>query len=124
VVTVAALETAPVEQAEASAKPVEVAAPSSAKAADAHAPARRSVRLGWVIQVGALDDEAQAKGRLSSAQRKAASLLEKADPYTERITKDGKTYYRARFAGFDRDQAEAACRHLKRSEIPCMTLKI
>jgi len=124
VVTVAALETAPVEQTEASAKPVEVAAPSSTKAADAHAPARRSVRPGWVIQVGALDDEAQAKGRLNSAQRKAASLLEKADAYTERITKDGKTYYRARFAGFDRDQAEAACRHLKRSDIPCMTLKI
>jgi len=125
VVTVAALETAPVEQAEASEKPAEVAALSPAtKAADAPTPARRSVRPGWIIQVGALDDEAQAKGRLNSAQRKAASLLEKADAYTERITKDGKTYYRARFAGFDRDQAEAACRHLKRSDIPCMTLKI
>ena len=29
-----------------------------------------------------------------------------------------------RFAGFDRDQAQAACKQLKRSDIACMALKI
>jgi D-alanyl-D-alanine carboxypeptidase len=31
--------------------------------------------------------------------------------------------YRARFAGLDKEQAEAACKSLRRGEIPCMTLK-
>ena len=51
-------------------------------------------------------------------------MLKKADPYTERTTKGEKVYYRARFAGFDRDQAQAACKQLKRSDIACMALKI
>ena len=89
-----------------------------------HAPPRRSKRGGWAIQVGAFEDEQEAKERLSSAQSTAPSLLEKADAYTERTKKGDKTYYRARFAGFDRDRAHAACRRLKRNDIACMPLKI
>ena len=37
--------------------------------------------------------------------------------------KGDKTLYRARFAGFDKEQAEAACKHLKRNDIDCMTVK-
>ena len=51
-------------------------------------------------------------------------MLNRADPYTERTKKGDKTYYRARFAGFDRDRAEAACKQLKRNDIVCMALKI
>jgi D-alanyl-D-alanine carboxypeptidase len=82
------------------------------------------VRSGWAIQIGAYEAEAEAKQRLSDAQSKAGGVLNKADPYTERTIKGDKTYYRARFAGFDRDQAEAACKQLKRSEISCISLKI
>jgi D-alanyl-D-alanine carboxypeptidase len=78
---------------------------------------------GWAIQVGAFEAEEEAKQRLTKAQSKAA-VLKKADPYTERTTKGEKTYYRARFAGFDRNQAEAACKQLKRNDIACMALKI
>lgn len=94
----------------------------SAKAEEA--PPRHSTRGGWVIQVGAFEDESEAKERLASAQSKAARLLGKADRYTERTTKGEKTYYRARFAGFDRDRAQEACRLLKRNDIACMALKI
>ena len=87
-------------------------------------PARHTRRGGWAIQIGAYEDEGEAKERLNSAQSKASSLLEKADAYTERTTKGDKTYYRARFAGFDRNRAHAVCRQLKRSEISCMALKI
>ena len=76
-----------------------------------------------MIQVGAFPDENEAKQRLTAAQDKAKDQLGQADPFTERITKGDKTLYRARFAGLDKDQAEAACKHLKRSEIPCMLLK-
>jgi D-alanyl-D-alanine carboxypeptidase len=94
----------------------------AASAAEPKAPS--TARSGWAIQVGAFEAEAEAKQRLTTAQSKAGSVLKKADGYTERTTKGEKTYYRARFAGFDRDQAEAACRQLKRSDIACMALKI
>jgi D-alanyl-D-alanine carboxypeptidase len=81
-------------------------------------------RGSWVIQIGAFEDETEAKQRLDSAQSKAGRVLGKASRYTERTTKGEKTYYRARFAGFDRDGAHQACRQLKRSDIDCMAIKI
>jgi D-alanyl-D-alanine carboxypeptidase len=45
------------------------------------------------------------------------------DPFTERIQKGDKAFYRARFAGFDKATAEAACKQLKRSDFECMALK-
>ncbi len=80
-------------------------------------------RGGWMIQVGAFDDEKDAKERLASAQSKAKDQLGRADPFTERVAKGDKTMFRARFAGLEKDQAETACKNLKRSEIPCMLLK-
>jgi D-alanyl-D-alanine carboxypeptidase len=88
------------------------------------APARHSIRHGWIIQVGAYESEAEAKEKLGSAQSKATALLQKTEAYTERTTKGDKTYFRARFAGFDRDRAEAACKRLRREDIACMALKI
>ena len=80
-------------------------------------------RGGWMIQVGAFPDEDNAKERLTAAQTKAKEQLAKADPFTEKVAKGDKSLYRARFAGLDKDQAENACKNLKRSEIPCMLLK-
>ena len=80
----------------------------------------RGSREGWVIQVGALETVGQAKERLGSAKSSAASILKRADPFTEKVVKGDKTLYRARFSGLDKGQAEAACRALKRSDIPCM----
>ena len=80
-------------------------------------------RGGWMIQVGAFPDESNAKERLTAAQAKAQEQLGQADPFTEKVAKGDKALYRARFAGLDKDQAENACKNLKRSEIPCMLLK-
>jgi D-alanyl-D-alanine carboxypeptidase len=87
------------------------------------AAARRPARHGWMIQVGAFPDENEAKGRLHSAQSKAGKFLRAADAFTERVVKGDKTLYRARFAGFEKDKAEAACKHLKKNDIACMTIK-
>jgi D-alanyl-D-alanine carboxypeptidase len=79
---------------------------------------------GWIIQVGALDTENEALQRISAARNQAGGLLARADPFTEPvIAKGDRKLYRARFAGLDRDQAEAVCRTLKRSEISCITLR-
>jgi D-alanyl-D-alanine carboxypeptidase len=80
-------------------------------------------RGGWLIQIGAFDAEDEARQHLSAAQLKVQSALAAADPFTERVQKGDKALYRARFAGFDRETAEDACKQLKRSEIECMALK-
>jgi D-alanyl-D-alanine carboxypeptidase len=82
-----------------------------------------AVHTGWIVQVGALESEGEAQQRIDAARNQARGLLNKADPFTETVVaKDNKTLYRARFAGLDRDQAEAVCRALKRSDISCMTV--
>jgi len=78
---------------------------------------------GWLIQIGAFDDENDAKQHLSAAQQKAHAALTAKDPFTERIQKGDKALYRARFAGFDEATAKAACKALKRSDFQCMALK-
>jgi D-alanyl-D-alanine carboxypeptidase len=78
---------------------------------------------GWLIQIGAFDDEAEAKQHLTAAQSKVHVALAAKDPFTERVQKGDKALYRARFAGFDKSTAEAACRVLKRSDFECMALK-
>jgi D-alanyl-D-alanine carboxypeptidase len=77
---------------------------------------------GWIIQVGALDSEAEAQQRIEAARSHAQGLLNKADPFTETVSKGGQTLVRARFAVLDRDQAEAVCKKLKRADISCMTM--
>lgn len=86
-------------------------------------PAAKPRASGWMIQVGAFPDEKEAKLRLNTAQSKAKDQLGQADPFTEKIAKGDKSLYRARFAGMEKDQAETACKYLKRSEIPCMLVK-
>jgi D-alanyl-D-alanine carboxypeptidase len=92
-----------------------------------HAPSSMSkpevTHSGWIIQVGALESESEARQRIEAARGQAHGLLNKADSFTEPVVAKGdRTLYRARFAGLDRDQAEAVCRMLKHSDISCITV--
>jgi D-alanyl-D-alanine carboxypeptidase len=79
---------------------------------------------GWIVQVGALETEGQAQQRIEAARSQARGLLAKADPFTEPVVaKDNRTLFRARFAGLERDQAEAVCKALRRSDISCITVR-
>jgi len=78
---------------------------------------------GWIIQVGAYPDEDEALRKLGMVKIKALKLLSDADPFTEPTVKDGTTYYRARFAGLNKDQAEAVCSYLKRNDLECVAIK-
>jgi D-alanyl-D-alanine carboxypeptidase len=83
-----------------------------------------AAHTGWIIQVGALESESEALQRLDAARNQAKGLLAKADPFTEPVVAKGdRKLFRARFAGLDRDQAEAVCRTLKRSDISCITVR-
>jgi D-alanyl-D-alanine carboxypeptidase len=103
------------------AKAPSVQSPSPAQPSAA-AP-KTQVHGGWIIQVGAYQAEEEAKQRLSTVQSKASKMLTGADPFTETFDKGGTTYYRARFAGLDKDKAEAACKYLKRNDVECVTIK-
>jgi D-alanyl-D-alanine carboxypeptidase len=83
-----------------------------------------TTRTGWIIQVGALESESEARQRIDVARSQAHGLLNKADPFTEPVLAKGeRKLFRARFAGLDRDQAEAVCRALKHSDISCITIR-
>ncbi|HKH03102.1 MAG TPA: SPOR domain-containing protein, partial [Bradyrhizobium sp.] len=85
---------------------------------------QHAVHTGWIVQVGALESESEALQRIDAARNQARGLLAKADPFTEAVVAKGdRKLYRARFAGLERDQAEAVCRTLKRSEISCITVR-
>ncbi len=88
-------------------------------------PAAPQIRVygGWLIQIGAFEDEDEAKQHLSAAQLSAPAMLAAADAFTERVQKGDKALYRARFAGFDKATAEAACKQLKRSDIACISMR-
>ena len=109
-------------------------APATAKLASAD-PAPQPIQMsattkpvvmhsGWIVQVGALESENEAQQRIDAARSSARGLLSKADPFTEPVVaKDNRKLYRARFAGLERDQAEAVCRALKRADISCITVR-
>jgi hypothetical protein len=86
-------------------------------------PSRQAgARGGYIIQLGAFPEEEKAKARISEAQRIGKTLLAHADPFTEKIIRGHQELYRARFAGFDRDAAAAACSYFKRNDIDCITV--
>ncbi|HEV3394554.1 MAG TPA: SPOR domain-containing protein, partial [Xanthobacteraceae bacterium] len=97
--------------------------PETVAAAPTAQPARHAARGEWAIQIGAFADESEAQERLRTARSIGKGVLGNADPFTEKVVKGSKELYRARFAGFDRDGAEAACHHFKRNDIACMALK-
>jgi D-alanyl-D-alanine carboxypeptidase len=86
-------------------------------------PLPASARSGWMIQIGATDDAAKASDLLARAKANRPSALGDAQAFTEKVQKGDETLYRARFAGLDADDAEAACRSLRRSGFACFATK-
>ena len=111
-------------QALAYADPAPRAQPQAVQQNGAIKPAAAVAHTGWIIQVGALESESEARQRIDLARNQARGLLSKADPFTEPVVaKDNRKLFRARFAGLERDQAEAVCRTLKRADISCITVR-
>jgi len=97
--------------------------PAKAEPAKSEPPAQIRAHGGWLIQIGAYPGEDEAKQHLSAAQSKVHDKLAAADPFTERVLKGDKALYRARFAGFDKETADATCKQLKRNDFDCITVK-
>lgn len=83
----------------------------------------KSAQSGWLIQLGATDDEGKAREILQRAKARGQRALAKADGFTEKVSKGGSTLYRARFSGFDEEDAQSACKNLKRDGFSCFAVK-
>lgn len=103
-------------------RPVE-AAKTPANATPTLATPPTPARTGWIIQLAAADSDAKARAILSGAAEKVG-LLRRAEPFTEPVAKGGATLYRARFAGFNAESAQDACKALKRAGVNCFAQKL
>jgi len=94
--------------------------PESVDVVETASISRSAPRDGWVIQIGSVGSEAEARALIDKTTDKAAQLLASAEPYTERFEKGGTTYIRARFAGFtNQAMATKTCAALKKRSIAC-----
>jgi D-alanyl-D-alanine carboxypeptidase len=75
------------------------------------------------VQVGAFTSEAEAQNRLGMVQQRASDLLDGHMPFTTSFMRDDEEWYRARFAGFSREGAQAACAALKKMSLDCAVMK-
>lgn len=99
------------------------AEPAKAEPAKPVASEANRIATGWMIQLGATDDEAKAREILAAAKARTKALASAAG-FTEKVVKGGATLFRARFAGFDEaDDAQSACKALKRSGFACFATK-
>lgn len=76
----------------------------------------------WLIQIGAYDKVQAARKKLQDAKSKA-DILSSRLAYTEPVKMNASTLYRARFSGFDKAAAEAACKTLKKANFPCIPMR-
>jgi D-alanyl-D-alanine carboxypeptidase len=82
----------------------------------------RPAQTGWMVQIGATEDVREANELLARA-RGAHGLLASAKAFTEKVQKGKGTLWRARFAGLGEQDAELACKSLKRSGFACFATR-
>ena len=74
------------------------------------------------VQVGAFTSESDAQNRLGMVRQRAPKLLNGHLPFTASFTKGSTEWYRARFAGFSKTDAQSACDALKRMRLECIAM--
>ncbi len=67
--------------------------------------------------------QADAENRLGMVQQRAIDLLDGHLPFTASFMKDDKEWYRARFAGFSKDDAQTTCAALKKLSLECVAMR-
>jgi serine-type D-Ala-D-Ala carboxypeptidase (penicillin-binding protein 5/6) len=77
----------------------------------------------WQIQIAAATSAQAAMELLSDARDKVGAPLKNLDTYTEMVTRNGTTFYRARFTGFEtKDEARTVCDKLVRERYDCVLM--
>jgi len=74
------------------------------------------------VQVGAFTSPGDAQNRLGMVRQRASKLLKGHLPFTVSFMKGSTEWYRARFAGFSKNDAQSTCAALKRMKLECIAL--
>jgi D-alanyl-D-alanine carboxypeptidase len=102
--------------------PRQARAPTREAAAAPPAPAT-TARSAFQIQIGAFQSAAEAERQLAMVRERAGSLLAAGTPVTLPVQQGQKSFFRARYSGFDATAATKACDELKRLKIDCLVVK-
>jgi hypothetical protein len=79
---------------------------------------------GFHIQVGSsYVSEEQAEARIREVLKGAPDILAGRTAITQTVEQAGRVFHRARFAGFDKAAADAACAELTRRKIACVVFR-
>jgi D-alanyl-D-alanine carboxypeptidase len=96
-------------------------------AATPPAPATKALpgasRGAFQIQIGAFQSAAEAGRQLAMVRERAGGLLARGTPVTLPVQQGQKSFFRARYSGFDAPAATKACGELKRLKIDCLVVK-
>jgi hypothetical protein len=76
----------------------------------------------WAIQVGAFNNQGQARGALTAAQDHAHVELTVAHPYVASIHQGRTVLWRARMTGMSRETAVQACEKITHARSSCIVL--
>lgn len=80
-------------------------------------------RKGYAVQVGAFKSKPQAKQAAVSAAKKAPAVLSGRTILVNPIKGRNGTLHRAWLTGLTKDQANTACRQLKKAKFACMVVQ-
>ena len=101
------------------------AAPVVTASAAAEGDTDADEKFVWGIQVGAFNEQGPARNAAEQVARKYSGILDGGQVKITPLTQTrGRTVYRARIMGVERDAAYQACRILKKAKHPCLELKI
>lgn len=78
---------------------------------------------GFQIQIGAYQSAAEAERQLSAVRERAAGILSGGTAVTLPVQQGQKSFFRARYSGFDAASAAKACDGLKRIKIDCLVVR-
>lgn len=76
----------------------------------------------WKIQVGAFIASNHAESQLKRVQRVLGTQLHQAEAHTEQVERNGRRFYRARFANLSEPQAYALCDKLRNVTPNCVPI--
>ena len=106
---------------EAKASPKAEAPPPTAADDDETAPPPKGA---FHVQIGAFQTKAEAERQLASVRERAGTVLGAYAAHMSRVKRGDKTFFRARYVGFDAQAAAAGvCGELKQMEIDCLVMK-
>jgi cell division protein FtsN len=103
------------------APPAEITPPTASVSPD---PPQPSIAGAFHVQIGSYQTQSEAERRLASVREQATALLGNRAAVTAPVRQGDRTFYRARYGGFEaQSTAAGVCGELKRLKIDCLVMK-